>query len=171
MKKRYNILLACSLILALTSCGPSKEEAINYNDQIISEQKMIADKINILNNSLTQDAPGLMDEAYRQVLIQLDSGTVNVAKMGDFDGKTDFREASLKLFAVYKSVLQGEFKTMIDILKNSGAEIPPQAKDQFLSIREQASKKIENGLKEFRRAQDEFADKYGLVLDNTSGVN
>lgn len=171
MKKRYNILLTCLLFLVLTSCGPSKEEAINYNDQIINEQAQIANKINSLNNSLTQDAPGLMDEAYLQALIQLDSGTVNIAKMDDFDGRSEFREACLKLFAVYKSVLQGEFKTMIDILKNSGAEINPEAKDQFHSVNEQASKKMEYGLKEFRSVQHEFADKYGLVLDNGSATN
>jgi len=172
MKKHYKILSACILMFMLTSCGPTTDEAIKYNDSIIDVQAQIVEKINTLYECFDDwDHPEKMDEAYKQALAQVDSGTEIVSKMPDFGGKSEFREASLKLFSVYKSVIQTELKTMVEILKKPSAEITPEIEAQFDAMNDQALKKMENGLKEFQEVQLNFSVKYNFVLNKSTDTN
>ncbi|HNW69535.1 MAG TPA: hypothetical protein PKI01_03970 [Bacteroidales bacterium] len=172
MTKHYKVLAACFLMFMLASCGPSKEEAIKYNDSIIDEQALIVEKINTLYKCIDDlDHPENMDEAYKQALMQVDSGTGKVSKLPDFDGKSDLREAALKLFSVYKSVIQKELKTMIDILKMSPVDITPEIETQFDTMNTQALNKMDSGLKEFQAVQIKFSEKYNFILTRSTETN
>jgi hypothetical protein len=171
MKNLCNILTACFLMFLFASCGPSSEEAIKYNNSIIDEQMLITGKIDTLYKSLNREHPEIMDEAYKQALSQVDSGTEKVSKLDDFGGKSDLREASLKLFAIYKSVIQAEIKTMIEILKKPSTEITPETETQIDVMYDQALKKMDNGLKEFLDVQYKFAGKYNFKLNKETKTN
>jgi len=172
MKKYYKILSACCLLFMLASCGPTTDEAIKYNDSIIDVQAQIVEEINTLYKCFDDwDHPEKMDEAYKQALAQVDLGTEKVSKLPDFGGKSEFREATLKLFSVYKSVIQTELKTMIDIIKMPGAEITPEIEARFDAMNGQALKKMDNGLKEFQEVQIKFSVKYNFVLNKSTDTN
>lgn len=169
MRKKCIIVFSGIIALLLTSCGPSKEEAIKYNDQIIDEQSLIVDKINVLYEAMKSwQHNEVMDEAYNNALKQIDVGTEHVAKMDDFGGKSNLKEHALKLFALYQSVIQNEIKGMLDILKKPSEEITPEMEQEFDNRNNQALTKMENGLKEFQKVQKDFADKYNFVLNKTS---
>ena len=172
MTKHHKVLAACFLLFLFASCGPSAEEAIKYNDSIIDEQALIVEKINTLYKCIDDlDHPENMDEAYKQALLQVDSGTEKVSKIPDFAEKSELREAALKLFSVYKSVIQTELKTMVDILKMQPIEITPEIEAQFDTMNTQALNKMENGLKEFQVVQIKFSEKYNFVLNKSIETN
>ena len=52
MKNTITLLLFAIIVMATTSCGPTKEDAITYNDKIIIEQVTIIEKIDKLYNAL-----------------------------------------------------------------------------------------------------------------------
>ena len=136
MKKPYNLLLFCIMIIMFTSCTPSKEDAIKYNDLIIDQQTLIVEKINNLYEAMNDfEHPEKIEEAYQNALKQIDKGSESVSKMENFGGKSDFREASIKLFVIYKSVVQNELKAMIDIVKKPTAEITPEFESQFDNLK------------------------------------
>lgn len=169
MKKSYTVLLFCFMIVIFTSCAPSKEDAIKYNDLIIDQQTIIVDKINNLYESMNDfEHPEIMEEAYKNALDQIDKGTEAVSKMDNFDGKSEFREASLKLFAIYKSALQNEIKGMMEILKIPKTDITPEIESQFDNLNKQALEKMGNGLKEFQSIQYEFATKYKFKVNKSA---
>jgi hypothetical protein len=172
MKKQFNILSACILMFMLASCGPTTDDAIKYNDSIIDEQSLIVERINTLYDCLDDwDHPEKMDEAYKQALAQVDLGTEKVSKLPDFGGKSELREASLKLFSIYKSVIQTELKTMVEIIKMPETEITPEVEARFDGMNDQALKKMDNGLKEFQEIQIKFSVKYNFVLNKSTDTN
>lgn len=172
MTKHYKVLAACFLMFMLASCGPSTEEAIKYNDSIIDEQALIVEKINNLYKCIDDlDHPENMDEAYKQALMQVESGTKKVSKLPDFAGQSELREAALKLFSVYKSVIQTEIKTMVDILKMQPVDITPEIEAQFDTMNTQALNKMDNSLKEFQDVQVKFSLKYNFVLHKSTETN
>ncbi|HOY30873.1 MAG TPA: hypothetical protein PKW80_03245 [Bacteroidales bacterium] len=166
MKIKLCIALGiCALVLVFTSCGPSGDEAIDYNDKIIDEQTKIVDKINVLYETMNlSEHPEQMHEAYKHALIQIDSGAEKVSKMNDFDGNTGMREGAVKLFSMYKSVVQTEIRAMIEILEKPEAENAAETESRFNEIQNLALKKMDAGLAEFQEVQLKFADKYNFEL-------
>lgn len=172
MKKQYYFIPVFFLMLMSISCGPSKQKAIEYNDAIIDQQMGIVDHINRLYDSFGDlEHPPVIEAAYRQAINKVDSAILVVSAMGDFDGKTELREASLKLFAIYKSVLQTEIKTMVEILKKPNEEVTPEMESLFEKTNVQAFEKMDNGLKEFQETQNAFAGRYNFKLNQPQQKN
>jgi hypothetical protein len=166
MKKTIHILLFATIVVALSSCKPSKEEAIAYNDKIINEQVAMIDKINLLYDALKnyQDHYG-MDFCYAEALKQVETSTAAVEKLDKFGGDTKFRDEALKLFATYKSVLQNELKKMVDMSKLSDDMYTTDVEKQFNDLADVSSKKMDDGLKALDEVQKEFATKYNFQIE------
>ena len=166
MRKTITLLLFAILAVVVTSCKPSKEKAIAYNDKIINEQVEIINKINKLYDALKnyKDAYG-MDYAYAEALKQVETGSDVVGKMEKFGGETEFRDEALKLFDTYKSCLQNELKKMIDISKLSDAMYTEEAEAEFNKLNDISAKKMEDGLQSLNRVQAKFADEYKFEIE------
>jgi hypothetical protein len=164
MKKMY--LLLPLMLLMLAACGPSKEEAIAYNDKIIDQQVLLIDKINSLEKSMeVWDDHAGMDRAYIAAIKQLEESTEVVSKLEKFDGSTEFRDGALKLFGIYKSVLDNEYKEMVALYKLSDEQFTTKVEDKWNSIHDAAMKKMDDGLNELRAVQTAFSEKYEFQID------
>jgi hypothetical protein len=169
MKKTITLFLFAVVAMTVTSCGPTKEEAIDYNDKIINEQVAIIDKIDKVYDALKnfKDAYG-MDYAYAEALKQVETGTEIVTKLDKFGGTTEFRDEALKLFGTYKSVLENELKKMIDITKLSDdIYFTTNAEAEFNKLSDVSFKKMDMGLKEFNTIQKAFANKYKFEIEKS----
>jgi hypothetical protein len=166
MRKTITLILFAIIAMVVTSCGPTKEEAITYNDKIINEQVAIIDKIDKLYDALKNysDHYG-MDYCHTEALKQVETGTDIVGKLDKFGGDTEFRDEALKLFAIYKSCLQNEMKKMVDISKLSDDMYTTEVEDEFNSLNDVSVKKMEDGLKELNAVQAKFADKYKFQIE------
>jgi hypothetical protein len=166
MRKTITLILFAITAMVFTSCGPTKEEAIKYNDKIINEQVEIINKINKLYDALKnyEDHYG-MDFTYAEALKQLETGTAAVEKLDKFGGNTEFRDGALKLFGTYKSVLQNELKKMIDISKLSDDMYTTEVEAEFNNLADISTKKMDEGLNELNAIQQKFADKYKFQIE------
>lgn len=166
MRKTITLLLFAIVAMVVTSCRPTKEEAITYNDKIINEQVAIMGKLDKLYDAIKnyEDQNG-MDFAMAEAQKQVDKSTDIVGKMEKFGGDTEFRDEALKLFATYKSCLQNELKKMVDISKLTDDMYTKEVQADFDNLNKVAIKKMEDGLLEFDRVQVKFADKYKFEID------
>jgi hypothetical protein len=169
MKKTIYTLFITIIMMVFSSCGPTKEEAIDYNDKIINEQVYIIDKIDKLFDALKnyKDFNG-MDKSYTEALRQVETGTAIVGKLDKFGGNTEFRDEALKLFRTYKSVLENELKNMITISKLPDEMYTTGAEDEFNKLSDVSFKKMDVGLKEFNTIQKAFANKYKFEIEKNN---
>ena len=169
MKKLFSLSMLAFTLLFATSCGPTTDEAIAYNDKIIDEQVAIIDKINTLEKSMeTWENHSGMDQAYVATVKQLEESTAVVSAMEDFDGSSEFKDGALKLFGIYKAVLEKEYKEMIALYKLPDDQFSSEVEDKWAGIHDQAFKKMDDGLNELRTIQEKFSEKYKFEIEKTN---
>ena len=76
------------MLTSFFACGPTKEDAIKYNDSIITEQRKVVDKENELTGAIKNNA-GNLDEILAGLSKQVEESTAAVTKMEEFDLKSD----------------------------------------------------------------------------------
>ena len=94
MKKILSfVLLTVSVAFFLASCAPTKEDAMDYNDKIIREQKKVVqgekDLINAIKKNLTKG--NTLDELLNDLSKQIYESKKIVEEMDKFDGKSEFK--------------------------------------------------------------------------------
>ncbi len=172
MKKTATIILLAIIAMVIVSCGPSKDQAINYNDKIIKEQVEMIRKIDLVFGALKNYKDHYeMDFTYAEAMKQIETGTDVVSKMDKFDGETGLKDVALKLFATYKSVMQNEIKKMIDISKLTDDMYTPEIEAEFNRLSDITIKKMDDGLNELNAVQATFADKYKFEIEKKKDEN
>ena len=163
MKKLIYMMFGALVLVSFFACGPTKEDAIKYNDAIITEQRKVVEKENDLTGAIKGNAPDL-DGILKKLSAQVDESTAIVTKMESFDKKTDFKDATLKLFAVYKDVADNEYKAWLLNLKTPIDKVDDKVLNEETELVNKINGKIDKALAEFTKAQDEFAAKYKFEI-------
>jgi hypothetical protein len=159
-------------LLLVVACGPSKQEAIDYNDAIIDQQAAVMDKINEMFDSFDHfSTPDSMDRAKTEACAAIASARTDIEKMLPFDGETALRDATVKLMDVYRSVMDNEITQMISIYKLDQALYTIEKKQEFEKLQNQALEKLTIELNKLKDIQLEFAKKYGFEDKLTSQQN
>lgn len=162
-----NILIVLSLFLPLflLSCGPSKEQAMTYNDALVDEQKLSMDKINAFFEALSkrQDSASInntLEGARRQV----SDGLVNIGKMEGFDGNTMLRDSTMGLLRVYESVLNHELAIVARNYKLPDSLYNDSIKTATDALYDQALQKMDQRLTTLEAVQKAFAEEEGIEI-------
>jgi hypothetical protein len=163
--KKSLILTGLIISFIFISCKPTSKEAIAYNDAIVKMQTAIVDKINVVMNSFNNYVAKEMDAAYENASNQVNKSIDEVKKMKDFDGTPEFKDESLKLFSIYKSVLEKEYTEMIKLYKLPEKSYGKKEIELWEKYNEQANKKMNEGLDKFRKFQIEFSKKYEFKIE------
>jgi hypothetical protein len=156
--------IVCGLML-IAACGPTKDQAITYNDAITDEHALVMDKFDALFASYDEyENPSAMDNAYTDAVNAVDAATKNFEAMKDFDGETAFRDEAIALMKVYKSLLDNEFKQMIVIYKLPEDQYTEEKKAEWQGLRDEAVRKMDEGLAKIKAEQEKFAAKYNFEI-------
>jgi len=167
MTKFKSLLLVIVAAMAITSCGmmgPSTDQAVEYNDNVILRQIAIMDKIEALEESFDEYIPEEMDAALDDALNTTDEGIKYLEGLEEFGGSFEFRDHSLTFFKVYKGVLDNEYSEMVEIYKLPTEEYTEAEQERWGDLREKAWDKIDEGLAEFNEYQETFATKYNFIV-------
>ena len=108
-----------------------------------------------------------MDRCYSETMKQIETGTDVVSKLDKFGGNSDFKDAALKLFGVYKMLMQNEFKQMIAINKLPDEQYTTEVKEKMTQLNDMSIKKLDDGLAELQAVQSAFAKKYKFEIKKT----
>lgn len=156
-------MFSAFVLMSFFACGPTKEDAIKYNDEIIVEQRKVVNAENDLTGAIKSNA-GNLDAVLAKLVAQVDESTATVTKMESFDKKTEFKDAALKLFAVYKDVATGEYKAWLANLKTPAEMVDDKVLAEETELVAKINEKIDKALNDFTKAQDDFAAKYKFEI-------
>jgi hypothetical protein len=167
MKTKISAILSTFIVVMFfVSCGPSKEDAIKYNDKIIYEQRKVVDSENdfiryIKTGTISNDK---LDENYNSLSKQVEESIAIVNKIDAFDGKTDLKDATLQFFSVYKSVVDKEYKEWVLNLKTPLDQVDQKVMDEEKLIVKTINNKLDNANSIYKIAQNNFAVKYKFEI-------
>lgn len=166
MRTISRFLLLAVIMLSVISCGPTSDQAIAYNDKIIDQQVAIINAMDGLNSSFSDwtNKAG-MDKAWNDAIKQVETSTNEISALEAFDKNSEFKDAALKLFAVYKSVLENEYKEKVALYKLSDALFTKEIEDKCAVLTDQALNKMNNALDELKPVQAKFAEKYKFEIN------
>jgi len=171
MKKKYFYTFALLALVLLSQCGPTTQDAIDYNDELIAEELLVIDRINDLDNAMATWNPKEIEPALDAAKVQIDKSIKILEGLGGFDGDNSFVDACLELFKVFKSQVNDEYAEQLGIIK-----IYNDTPNSYTTVEENRYNAINDILDEeyypvfdkFSVAQEDFADKWGFMLDYSS---
>ncbi len=163
MKNFPKILFLLS-VFYLTSCAPSPKKASEYNNMLIRQQRAVISKMDNLIASFTTYNAQDMQQAYNDLIKQINLSLDTLNKVKAFDRSTDFRDKTIALLKFYKSITQKDLKTVMQLLSKPENEYTNQDALRVSEIMSQVHDKIAQENTAFKQYQQSFAKKYHLAL-------
>ena len=164
MKKSF-LIIFITIITLFFSCGPTKEEAKEYNDFIISHQDSVATAINELNISYNTYLQETIDLSFETAFSRVNKSFDVISKMEKFDKTTDYKDAALKMFNSYKSIIEVEHKEIVRLYSIPNDEFLPADFQKLEDLQKLSNSKMTKIVEEFSKEQEIFAEKYHLNLN------
>lgn len=163
MKKLLAILTL--LLFVVCACGPTAEEAAEYNDVIVANQKIVLEKVSELDNAIGNFDNNKMDKALNEVKETLDKALQEIKALKDVDGCEDLKKASISYFETFNSLISEHYPALMTIFR-----LPPE---NYTSTEEQMADSIQSIIiekhkqsqDELLKAQKEFAKKHNIELE------
>ena len=163
--KRVNLLIISSLFAVFfAACGPTTEDAINFNDAVIAEQKTVLDKENHLINTIANNQQDQIKLVQQELLDQIDKSIKTVEELKGHSKFDEFKDATIKLFVIYKEVVANDYSEIIKIAMLPDEEYTQEADDKMNEISGQIDSKLEKALTDFGKAQEKFAQELNFTL-------
>ena len=170
MKKLLLLFLTISFISLNQSC--KQESPVVYNDLIISHQRKIVEKIDNLKKSINNFnvlpadvALEEIDIAYDQTIAQIDSGIVFLKEVESFKSDTSYKKGAYTLFKNYKSIVENEFKQIIEIYRIPENLYSQEDGVKLDKLNELSTQKFNEAYDNFLKVQAKFAEDNNLVLE------
>jgi hypothetical protein len=160
------LFIIAVIFTLFTSCGPSKDDAVKYNDAIVEQEMLIINKEDSLIEAISRNQPDKAERLYKEFSSQINSSIETINKTVAFDHETNFREAALELFKSYKSAAENEYAEMIKISQIPDEIYTKDDDDKLINLSKTVFDKLNIGLGKFSKAQKNFTDKYKLELSN-----
>jgi hypothetical protein len=167
MKKLSTFVFALFTAAALTSCGPTSEDAINYNDSLINEINKVIQADNKFVEA--EDKGGdEMKSAHQSLIQQVNTALENIKKVGPFDKKSDFLDASVKYLTTYKGVVENEYKQMVDISSKPDDQKTEDDDAAYNKAQDASRDKMKTAEDEFTKVQQDFSKQYKFKFKSDS---
>lgn len=166
MKKVFATILSSLFVSALlVSCSPSTDEAIKYNDALVSQQTKVFEKESALIEAISKNMPEKFDVLLAELSVQVDSSSETVKKMDAFDGKTDLKDAALKVFTTYRTIIDSSYAEMIKYAKTPDSLYTQEDDDKVIELSKKIDDKLNTAVEDFVTVQKSFAAKYKFELN------
>ncbi len=162
--KTFLSLTTIVLIIFLSACSNKTEDAIKYNDQIISKQQIVVQWFNKLDSSFTDTINQSYKTIHQQIISEIKSQFGFIDSLPAFDKKEEFKNAYKELLSVYDDVIKNDYQKMIDLYSMPDSLYTQNVKNEFLQTNKFANEKLQNALNKFIDFQKQFASNYKFNL-------
>lgn len=153
-----------SLILLFVGCARTREDAVKFNNAVVSDQKQIIESINKLTTSFEDTHIVNIDAQYHEHLRLLEEMRNKYISMKPFDDEDILRKAFLEFIDSNLLCAKKEYAQLIDILKNYDEKTYWHYKNKWDSIAHIVLDKEQRINDKFLDAQKKFAEKYEITL-------
>ncbi len=168
MKKILSLVSVLVLMGITTACGPTTEQAIEYNDIIVDQQNAVFDAFVELLNSYDEYEPVLMDAAFVKTNEAITKAKDAISGLEPFDGDAVFRDNALKLIDIYQIALTTEHTEIIRLLKLPDEDFGEPELKLVENLIDQSSEKIEKGISDLTPTQEAFSVKYQFEISEVA---
>lgn len=158
MKHFFFILF---LFFASRGVFANSNEAVAYNDKIITEQNKISETLLTFSGNPNEFS-------LSNITTQVDKSLDVLKGMKAFDGNKDFLISAKALFKFYKNISENEYKKILYFLENK-RNYPQEELDKKVDELTKSIAQSEGSLDaSFQYNQRKFAEKYGFALRKNS---
>jgi hypothetical protein len=155
--KKFYLFLTLAIIICLFACGPTVEQAIKYNDDIITKTEDIKSKMNALTESYDKFVNEQSEQYHAEALKTTKEAIAYVSNLEPFDNDTSLKAGALVLFKTYESVLEVEHKRLIELMKLPDIKYGEKEVAEYDKTRGEAIKKIDVAIGNMIEIQKQFA--------------
>jgi hypothetical protein len=163
MKKLILSLAACTAFL-LTSCGPTKADAIKYNDAFIAIEKTLTPAYNAFIDQIDGHNIDSLKVAYEAFAAKAKSSVEECSKMQPFGEKRDYLDACMSYFNTIHSLAQNEGKQMVTIMSKDTAQVTEEDVANVGKFAEKFDAEYAKVLKMAQEAQASFAKEWQFEI-------
>lgn len=159
-------------LLLISSCNmavkPSKDEALSYNDKIITILNPYFDAEEKFQAALDNDESDIKAE-FTAFNNEVDKITAAINAIPAFDSEDALKKATLEYLSTIRKTADTEYAKLVSIKTNPDyldvdSEHFTDLADEFSIVRDNAEETITEAGKNFDRRQDAFAASYNFTI-------
>ncbi|MBA2610647.1 MAG: hypothetical protein H0U95_01660 [Bacteroidetes bacterium] len=163
--KKITLLASAILFAIITSCGPTQNEAITYNDNITA----IIDGLTIEHNLFLNQIDGHnIDSLKLSHKLFADKATKSLddcKKIGPFGDKKEFIDVATDYFTTLYSIATVEGTKMVELMSKDSLQITQQDLDKITEIATKFDADYDLAYNKIQAAQMKFAKEWKFTLD------
>jgi hypothetical protein len=163
MKKTILSLTACAALL-LTSCGPTKDDAVKYNDSFISIEKSLTPAYNAFIDQIDGHNIDSLKICYDAFAAKAKSSLEECGKIEPFAEKRDYLDAATEYFKTIDALAQNEGKQMVTIMSKDTAQVTEEDIANVGKYAEKFDADYAKVLKKAQEAQAAFAKEWKFEI-------
>ncbi len=189
--KRINAVVLiggiCCFILALASCKPSPDKAMEYYNKVLDCQQAVLEKedaliilinkemnktladsasANIPQTTDTLDNRTMIDATYAEFCAQIVKSQSQLKETGAFNNKTELLDAATSLLDTYKKLSENEYKEVVGIVKIPSSIYTNEDDNRFLDLTERIDTCLQTQIDQFTRCCKSFAREYQFEIED-----
>ena len=166
MKKLKFALIVC-VLLVFNACGPTRGEAIRYNDSIMN----IIDSLTIEHELLLNQIDGHNIDSLKlthKLFSEIAKSSLERAKKIEaFADNRDFRNVALEYFTTMNYLADNEAKQMVEIMSKDSLQIPQGDVDEINKLAASFDETYAKVYDKILAAQLKFADEWKFKLEES----
>lgn len=166
MLKKSILILAAASSLVLTSCGPTQDDAIKYNDQIVAIQKALLPAQDAFINQIDGHNKDSLKLTQAQFSEKSKTALEQCQKMPEFNGKREYLDASIDYFKVTLSLADNEAKQIMTIMTKDSAQVTDKDVADVTAFATKFDAEYAKTLKKVREAQLAFSKEWKFDIIN-----
>lgn len=166
MQKQF--LPFIGILFLLSSCGPTKDDAINFNDRIVSAQKSclkaegdfydVCDKLN----------PTDIKKAFEDFETSVNACIKKIENAEAHEEFDAYKQSAANLLKAYKEMLSKEFSEYARLYSIPTEEYTKEDEDEQKELAAKINTSLNLLNKNFIDEQERFADKWDFRLEKKS---
>lgn len=164
--KHWLFICTFAFVSLLTISASNPKDAISYNDFIVSEQNKIGKLTTEFSKACEKGQLNKMQEKHTNLSAQIAESIRLVSGLPAWRGNTAFRDASVKLFELYRSITANEYIQMMAIF-NEGIDMPGN-RSKLSVLFDSINRRSKEVTDRFLDEQKKFAETFKIKLTENS---
>lgn len=161
---KCKLFILTVLSIFFISCNNTTNEAIKYNDLIISKQQKIVTLFNKLDSSFVDTINKTYIQNYETLKKEIEQQLSFIDSLHPFNGSNSFKDEYKLLLESYNEALKNEYQKMIEWNALPNDQFTQEVSNKFYQTYNNVNKKIENAINRFIDFQKSFAEEYKFNL-------
>ena len=147
------------------SCKPSVRSAADYNNKLVKHQTKVGETQKELFAVFKDGKPEEMKQILERFKSQVKEISDSVATMPAFDGKDDFKKATLVYLEQMNSLAENECTEIVKLYTIPDTTFSEQDEKRIVKLRELINDKTTKAIAELGTKQQKFAQEHHFKVE------